>query len=261
MSGTEMRLLHLTDLHMRDALAGTADRTERLSRDIPANLERVAKKLDDWAPDVIVMTGDLLDVPDEVVDESLAETDPEGYQRSVKESATDYRWMRDWLDATGRDWVVIPGNHDHRGAFHDVFGAALPDKSIHGWRFVGFDDDLNEKRAPVRPDTEMARFTEALGAGSGTAPQIHLQHYILRPRVFRRSLYSHAPESGILARIEESDVVRCTLSGHFHPGALCRNENGIVYSTAPAFCERPFPVRLVDFDRGSAVDVLDRTLD
>ena len=74
MSGKEMRLLHLTDLHMRRALAGTADRLERLSRDIPANLERVAKRLEDWSPDVIVMTGDLLDVPDEVVDGTLLKT-------------------------------------------------------------------------------------------------------------------------------------------------------------------------------------------
>ena len=34
MSGKEMRLLHLTDLHMRHALAGSADRLKRLSRDI-----------------------------------------------------------------------------------------------------------------------------------------------------------------------------------------------------------------------------------
>ena len=60
MSGKEMRLLHLTDLHMRHALAGTADRTERLSRNIPANLERVGKRLEDWSPDVIVMTGPTL---------------------------------------------------------------------------------------------------------------------------------------------------------------------------------------------------------
>ena len=95
MSGKEMRLLHLTDLHMRHALAGTADRLERLSRDISANLERVAKRLEDWSPDVIVMTGDLLDVPDEVVNGSLLKTDPAGYQQSVEESVADYRWMRE----------------------------------------------------------------------------------------------------------------------------------------------------------------------
>ncbi|MEC7303800.1 MAG: hypothetical protein VXV97_14765 [Pseudomonadota bacterium] len=61
--------------------------------------------------------------------------------------------------------------------------------------------------------------------------------------------------------IEQSGGVRCTFSGHFHPGALCRSEKGITYSTAPAFCERPFPVRLVDFDRWSVTDVQDRTLD
>ena len=261
MSGKEMRLLHLTDLHMRHALAGSADRLKRLSRDIPANLERIAKRLEDWSPDVIVMTGDLLDVPDEVVDGSLLKTDPAGYQQSVEESAADYRWMREWLEATGLDWLVIPGNHDLRVAFHEVFGAALPDDRINGWRFIGFDDDLDEKRAPFRPAGEVSRFIGALEVETTSVPQVHLQHYILRPRVYRRSLYSHTPESGIVESIEQSGVVRCALSGHFHPGALCRNEKGITYSTAPAFCERPFPVRLVDFDRLSVTDVQDRTLD
>ena len=82
MSGKEMRLLHLTDLHMRHALAGTADRLKRLSRDIPANLDRVAKRLEDWSPDVIVMTGSSMYRT--VVDGSLLETDPAGYQQSVE---------------------------------------------------------------------------------------------------------------------------------------------------------------------------------
>ena len=124
---------------MRQALKGTADSKERLSRDMPMNLERLEKKLDDWMPDIIVITGDLLDVPDGVVDGSLSKTNPEGYQRLVEESVADYCWMRGWLEATGRDWIVIPGNHDHRGAFHNVFGVAMPDKNINGWRLIGFD--------------------------------------------------------------------------------------------------------------------------
>ena len=261
MSNTEMRLLHLTDIHMRQALKGTADSKERLSRDMPMNLERLEKKLDDWMPDIIVITGDLLDVPDGVVDGSLSKTNSEGYQRLVEESVADYCWMYGWLEATGCDWIVIPGNHDHRGAFRNVFGEAMPDKNINGWRLIGFDDGLDDVRSPFRPKSEMFRLIKALELEATSVPQIHLQHYILRPRVFRRSLYSHASEFGILDRIEQSGVVRCAVSGHFHPGALCRNAGGIVYSTAPAFCERPFPIRLVDFDRWSAVSVIDRTLD
>ena len=261
MSNMEMRLLHLTDLHMRQAIKGTADRTERLSRDVPLHLERLDKELKVWMPDIIVLTGDLLGVPDGVIDGSLGKTNPEGYLRLVGESVADYCWIRAWLEATGYEWIVIPGNHDHRGAFHEVFGAALPDKYINGWQFVGFDDDLDDARSPFRPRSEMERFIKALEPEAIPVPQIHLQHYILRPRVYRRSFYSHASEFGIPDRIEQSGVVRCTVSGHFHPGALCRNENGIVYSTAPAFCERPFPIRLVDCDRWSAVNVIDRTLD
>ena len=256
-----MRLLHLTDLHMRQALIGTAGSQERLSRDIPVILDRLEKKLDDWTPDIIAITGDLLDVPDRVVDGSLEKTDPEQFQGSIEQSVADYCWIRAWLEATGREWIVIPGNHDHRGAFYDVFGGVLPDKYMNGWRFVGFDDELDDARSPFRPKFEMSRFVKALEPEGTPVPQIHLQHYILSPRVVRRSLYSYSPGSGILDRTERSGVVRCTISGHFHPGAFCRNANGIVYSTAPAFCERPFPIRLVDFDRWSVINVMDRTLD
>ena len=35
MSGERLRIPHLTDLHLRRSLPGTADRSERLSRDMP----------------------------------------------------------------------------------------------------------------------------------------------------------------------------------------------------------------------------------
>ena len=40
------RILHLTDLHLRQALSGTAKRPERLSRDMPAVLARLAGQMD-----------------------------------------------------------------------------------------------------------------------------------------------------------------------------------------------------------------------
>ena len=126
MAGDRLRILHLTDLHMRQALTGTAHQSERLSRDIPKFLECLGDRLSEWTPDVIAVTGDLLDVPDDVVDASLSGNSPEAYAEAVAQATLDYRWMHDWLENTALDWVVIPGNHDHRAAFVDVFSTASP---------------------------------------------------------------------------------------------------------------------------------------
>ena len=77
MSGERLRILHLTDLHLRQSLPGTAQQPKRLSRDMPDILCCLGDRLDEWSPNLIALTGDLLDVPDEVVDGRLAKEDPE----------------------------------------------------------------------------------------------------------------------------------------------------------------------------------------
>lgn len=260
MDPSPIRILHLTDLHMRQALDGTADRSERLSRDIPALLDELKGRLADWRPDVIVMTGDLLDVPDEVVDGRGAEDDPAAYAGAVTDAEADYRWMHDWLRDTDLPFAVIPGNHDHRGSFTAVFGTASPDVVHHGVRFVGFDDQLDGRRTPYRPEDEHARFESALADARDGRPQIHLQHYLLRPRVHRRTAYSYERTPDLVGGVERSPNVKAVLSGHFHPGAYARGLDGTVYSTAPAFCETPFPFRLMNFDANGAVRVEDCAL-
>ena len=112
---------HLTDLHMRHALAGSADRLKRLSRvygkprTCCETVERLVTRRHRHDRRSARCTG-------RSRGRLLLETDPAGYQQSVEESAADYRWMREWLEATGLDWLVIPGNHDLRVAFHEVFG-------------------------------------------------------------------------------------------------------------------------------------------
>lgn len=258
---SRLRILHLTDLHLRAALPGTADRRERLSRDMPDVLDRLAARLGDWTPDVIALTGDLLDVPDDVVDGSRADRDPEGHAASLRNATADYRLMRGWLDGTGLATVVIPGNHDHRGAFSTVFDTLSPVMDLDGWRFAGFDDDLDAHRAPVRAGAEEARFGTLLDDPADDRPQIHLQHYLMAPRVFRRSAYTYAGKADLARRVEGSTRVRCVLSGHYHPGALALGPTGVVYSTAPAFCETPFPFRLVDLDGDRPPTVTDLSVD
>lgn len=261
MAGDRLRILHLTDLHMRQALAGTANQPERLSRDIPKLLECLGNRLSEWTPDVIVATGDLLDVPDEVVDKSLSEKAPDAYAEAVEQATLDYRWMHDWLESTALDWVVIPGNHDHRAAFVNVFSTASPDMMRGGWRFIGFDDALDGHRTPVRLNAEQRRFDAALSGEDDWTPQIHLQHYILRPRLYRRTAYSYQGDAELAARVDRNPRVRAVLSGHYHPGAYARSANDVTYSTGPAFCETPNPFRILELDAGRVNNIFDLSID
>ena len=54
MSGERLRILHLTDLHLRRSLPGTAQQPKRLSRDMPDILCRLGDRLDEWSPDDVV---------------------------------------------------------------------------------------------------------------------------------------------------------------------------------------------------------------
>jgi Icc protein len=261
MAGDRLRVLHLTDLHMRQALAGTANQRERLSRDIPKLLECLGDRLSEWMPDVLVMTGDLLDVPDEVVNKSLSESAPGAYVEAVAQATSDYRWIHNWLESTALDWVVIPGNHDHRAAFVDVFSTTSPDTVRGGWRFIGFDDALDGRRTPVRLNDEQRRFDAALYGEDDQTPQIHLQHYILRPRLYRRTAYSYQGDAELAARVDLSPRVRAVLSGHYHPGAYAHSANEVTYSAAPAFCETPNPFRIMDLDAGRVRGIFDHSID
>lgn len=261
MSKIQLRILHITDLHMRCAQPGTADQKDRRSREIPDILDRLKAKLPHWSPDMIVMTGDLLDVPDNVVFENLATEDADAFAEAVRHAGADYTWMREWLTSTDLPWVVIPGNHDHRGAFVDTFGTTSPDTVIQGWRFIGFDDALDNHRAPIRTTKEQSRFETSIAPETDAIPQIHLQHYLLRPRVHRRTPYSYKLESSLAARVDASTQVRAVLSGHYHPGAYTKSAAKVTYSTAPAFCEAPFPVRLMDLDAETVLGIEDHSVD
>ena len=103
----------------------------------------------------------------------------------------------------------------------------------------------------------MSRFSDAVGR---TEPQVHLQHYTLRPRLHRHTPCSYKPDAMLADDLEKSGHVRLVLSGHYNPGAYARNNSGVVYSTAPAFCQSPFRFRLVDLAGPYDINVVNVSL-
>lgn len=58
-----LTILHATDLHLRRHLPGSSGHAVRRSREIPGLLERLGAVIAERRPDLLVLTGDLVDVP------------------------------------------------------------------------------------------------------------------------------------------------------------------------------------------------------
>ncbi len=238
------RILHLTDLHLRHHQPGSAGAPERLSREMPAALASLSRRLPDLGADIIVISGDLLDVPDEV----LAGGSPDGRGPAdwLAEAARDYALIRDWLIATGLDYVLCPGNHDHEAVFGQVFPEAREVIEAAGLDFFCFWDELGPDRQPRRSGPRQALFHAALTQSAHDRPQIHVQHYITDPPTSQKGWrYEYLGAAEMKSRLEASGRVRAVLSGHYHPGIL-QQEGPVLYSGPPAFCEAPHPFRVYD---------------
>ena len=254
------RLLHFTDMHLRHHQPGTATDPKRLSRSMLATLERLEVEVRDLEPDVVVMTGDLLDIPDEVIFGGS----PDGRSNAqwLVEAAADFQLVKDWFDGIGVPYLVIPGNHDHEATFKQVFGDTKGPRDEAGFRFFSFWDQLAADRQPERIDTSADLFHAALNAPEHDCFQIHLQHYMIDPPTFSRgSQYEYKNAAKMKHDIEKCGRVRAVLSGHYHPGSLVVGAGDIIHSLPPAFCEAPHTFRIYDFDDITTPVIKDLALD
>ena len=241
------RLLHFTDMHLRHHQPGTAANPKRLSRFMLATLEKLKIQVGELAPDVVVMTGDILDVPDKVIVGGSPDERSNG--QWLIEATADYQLVKDWFDGIGVPYLVIPGNHDHETTFKQVFGDTTGLRDEAGFRFFSFWDRLAADRQPERIGTSANLFHTALSAPEHDCFQIHLQHYMIDPPTFSRGWqYEYKNALNMKYALEKSGRVRAVLSGHYRPGSLVVGVGDIIHSLPPAFCEAPHTFRIYDFD-------------
>jgi len=257
-SQSPFRIAHLSDFHFRRSLPGTSSIAARRSRG--GMVEAVLARLAERPPDLLVITGDLLDVP-----MFLLEAVPRGFSMPGgvdpwREAAlADYRYLRERLEATGIPYRVVPGNHDDPEAFAAVFADQEPDFRFRGHRVLSFLDHEQEGNAPRRLTPSRDRFEDAL-ADADPTPQIHLQHYLLHP-VMEGGYPYHYPEHAALRReIASSGRVRLSLSGHYHAGTPLREEDGTVYTVAPALCHAPHRWRVYGIAADGAITMEEHAL-
>jgi hypothetical protein len=243
-----MRIAHLSDFHTRHHTFGHPTILRRRSREMPVLLERATAEISDHNPDVLVVTGDLVDTP------FYGMTDPDCLEQARK----DLRLVREIIDPIDCPVLYLFGNHDHPAIFRDVFPDQTPDVTIDGYRFVSFYDEEVTDNFPERVGEQRERFDRVL-ADADTTPQVHLQHYMVWPENNKGYPHSYREALDLKARTVASGKVLLSLSGHFHGGVDAFEEGGTWFTTSRAFCESPHPFRIYDLE-GNHVEQTENTL-
>ncbi len=200
---------------------------------MPDLISQAVERIRVESPDLVAVTGDLVDHP------FYGMHDPELIALGEK----DLRLVRECFAPLTCPVAFLYGNHDHPESFHRVFGDLPLDFRAAGHRVLIFLDDEVEDHFPQRLGTQRERFLAALN-DDDPRPQVHLQHYLVSPE--RTGGYPHAyREAGSLkAALLADSRVRLVLSGHYHKGDSLFREGHVHFANAPAFGEPPHPFRI-----------------
>ncbi len=223
-----MRIAHISDLHLRHHLPGTAAIPTRLSRQMPEYFAQALDQIQTLAPDVLVLSGDLLDYPLDGIDDPALQA----------AGLADLNLIADLLAPLAIPQVIIPGNHDHPALVETVFPAGDGEVTVKGYRLLAFRDHEGPQHVPQRVGAERQRFTAAL-ADPDSPPQVHVQHYVVWPE--RNEEYPHTYRAGAAMReaIIASGNVRLVLSGHYHAGIPLFADMGVYFATIQSFADPP----------------------
>ena len=252
------KIAHITDLHWRQAIDGTSGDYNRKSRLMPLAFSDALNKMKTQGVEVIALTGDLLDVPEEELTKS-----------SLLQVVEDYQSIKKALDDSGLEYVCIPGNHDHLDSFFNVFGKERI-KEAFGYEFISFYDHVPWPEPVERQGEEANAFNDALSR-PGQRNQIHLQHYIIHSKEFEDSIityqdkpevsltdqqktqrpksimnHAYADSTDLLGKIKNSSRVKLLLSGHYHSGCQLAQWGEVHSHTGPSFSEEAFTYVLLD---------------
>ncbi|HIL08907.1 MAG TPA: hypothetical protein EYG11_09425 [Candidatus Latescibacteria bacterium] len=230
-----VRIAHLSDFHLRHHLAGTSLVAQRQSRQMPALLHQAIAQISALQPDLLAITGDLVDYPLDALDDSA----------TIAKGEQDLLLIRKIIEQAACPVAYLYGNHDHPARYRVLFADQDPDRTISDYRLLTFLDDEVRDNTAERLGASRQLFDTAL-ADADPRPQIHLQHYMIFPEHNEGYPHSYREAADLQAAIATSCKVRLSLSGHFHQGADLQSQDGTCYATARAFCEAPHPYRIYD---------------
>ncbi|HEQ71143.1 MAG TPA: hypothetical protein ENN69_01515 [Spirochaetia bacterium] len=241
-----IRIVQLTDLHL------TLPSFQEHRRYDPhfsggSLLPRVADvvtRATEEKADLIAVTGDLLDIPAELLDAGTGSGVPNAtLDLLAREAGEAYLEVRTILRKAGLPVLVLPGNHDHPAAFGSVFGSGGRELEIAGFRILAFWDAERPDHVPERIGSERRRFEEAL-TDPGPMPQIHFQHFPINPVDNRDYPHNYRDRELMTTKLAAAGKVVLAAGGHYHPGTPLVREGDCALTVCPTFCHPPRPWRL-----------------
>lgn len=251
-----LKILQVTDFHLRWALAGHNGHVHRLSRHVPKLLDALTPRISDETPDLVAVTGDLLDVPHALLDGDKTYD----LKTIVQQSLADYALVRRWLEGLGRPWMVLPGNHDYSPAFDVAFGTSPEVMQFGKFAVHAFRDWEQAGNQALRIGPSRARFEHLLENATETSREIHLQHFVVRPHVDYNYPLLYGDSDDIAARVAQAPGRRLLLSGHWHGGTPMVTIGHAQSAVCPAFCEPPHPYRVFEIAADGAIAMREEEL-
>ena len=232
-----MRIVHLSDLHV-----GKTD------GEWPAFLE-LARRTAALRPDVVVVSGDLVEVPDD---------------------AATLRQVREVLDELGVPYVTVPGNHDvktpgENAVYEAEFGAVPRVERVGDALFLMF-DSFGGLPVADRTDEDRECF-ENTGCwldGRVDSPQfVAMQRCLGAGERWRLAVVHHhlepSPEAQVNALQNADEFVRWCAGhgvsyvfvGHLHETAEPANLSGVTRLRVGRSTKAPYPIGLLDLATGA----------
>ncbi len=224
-----MKIAHISDFHLRHHLAGENIKCG------PDLIAKGARLMAAHSPDLVAITGDLVDYPLDVLD------DPD----TVALGEKDLHLVRECFDSLSCPVAYVHGNHDHPTSFRRVFSDQPFDFDVQGFRVIIFFDEEGDHHVPQRVGAERARFQSVL-SDDDPRPQIHLQHYMIFPEHSGGYPYNYDNAAELKAALLADSRRKLVLSGHYHEGEDLMAEGHVCFATARAFREPPHPFRVYE---------------
>ena len=224
-----MKIVHISDFHLRHHLEGENIKCG------PDLITEAARHIAAHSPDLIAVTGDLVDYPLDALD------DPD----TVALGEKDLYLVSECFSSFTCPVAYVYGNHDHPGSFRRVFCDQPFDFDVDGFRVVIFLDQEGDHHVPQRIGAERVRF-QAVLSDDDSRPQIHLQHYMIFPEHCGGYPYSYDNAAELKAALLADSRPKLVLSGHYHKGEDLMAEGQVCFATARAFCDPPHPFRVYE---------------
>lgn len=184
-------------------------------------LQDVVKRFNDSIkPDVVIISGDLINFPDDA-------------------SASDLlNKLKGLLDQLTMPYIVIPGNHDPAPVeFYRYFPEQKAITDVGSLRFVTFCDEEMPGYNAHRSEHDFAKMRAAANGWNGNL--IAVQHVPVGDPADHDCYYNYTNAPDVLRLLNECGYCLC-ISGHEHAGLPVKRSGCTTFVTAPGLCETPF---------------------